>query len=135
MTKKTKQHMNILAGKITVEGLFNWRKVASLLWQAGIDVQTGTVPVERLWANYVCYFPDAATGMKLPWWSLLNDLGYLRFNYRHFNHDDLPAFTRGDSLLAERIDNLVSITRALNRDSAGNCSAALEAPQEAFQDT
>ena len=107
-------------------GLFNWKTVASLLHTANIPMQSGTVPVERLWANYVGFFPEAATGMGRPWWSLLNDLGYLRYNYRHFNHDELPSFTRGDTLLAERIDNLITLTRALRKGTDGAESAAVQ---------
>ena len=120
MTKKVLKHLKVLASKSKVEGLFNWRKVASLLREAGVPMQSGTVPVERLWANYTDFFPEAATGLTREWWDLLNDLGYLRFNYRHFNHSDLPSFTRGDTLLAERIDDLVTLTRALRQAQMGD---------------
>ena len=64
--------------------------------------------------------------MGRPWWNLLNDLGYLRYSYRHFNHDELPSFTRGDTLLAERIDNLITLTRALRKGTDGAESAAVQ---------
>ena len=44
---------------------------------------------------------------------MLARLGYMRFNYRHFNHSTLPTFTDGDALLAERIENLVALTREM----------------------
>ena len=75
-------------------------------------------------------FPGAATGMGRPWWNLLNDLGYLRYNHRHFNHDELPSFTRGDTLLAERIDNLITLTRALRKGTDGTESAAAQSLRE-----
>ena len=67
-------------------------------------MQTGTVPVERLWSNLGDFIPDAARTVSLHWFRLLADLGFLRFNYRHFNHASLPDWTEGDVLLAERID-------------------------------
>ena len=108
-------------------GLLNWASVAALLRAANVQVHAGTVPVERLWANYVDFFPDAATSMGVEWWSLLNQLGYMRYNYRHFNHAELPGFTHGDALLAQRIDSLVTLTRALQQDSAGQSSPVLDA--------
>ena len=119
-----KKQLKILTRSVKLEGLFAWRDVATLLQDASIKVQTGTVCVERLWANYVDFFPEAAKSLSREWWDLLNDLGYLRYNYRHFNHDDLPTFTRGDSLLAERMDNLVTVTRALMSDHAQGAPAS-----------
>ena len=37
----------------------------------------------------------------------------MRFNYRHFNHALLPTFTDGDALLAERVENLIALTREM----------------------
>jgi len=122
ITKQVKNYLKVLGSEITLDGLFNWDAVARLLHQAGIPMQTGTVPVERLWANYIDFFPDAATAMSRSWWDLLNNLGYLRYNYRHYNHDELPTFTRGDALLAERIENLITLTRAMREDQDGNAS-------------
>ena len=44
----------------------------------------------------------------------------MRFNYRHFNHAVLPAFTDGDALLAERIEKLIVLTRELQACSEGD---------------
>ncbi|CAK0812479.1 unnamed protein product, partial [Prorocentrum cordatum] len=112
---KLKQHLRVLVSHLKVEALFKWREVADLLHEAGIDMQSGTVPVERLWANFVRYFPDAARGMSRDWWDLLNNLGYMRYNFRHFNHPRLDPWTRGDALIAERIDNMITLARALQR--------------------
>ena len=91
ITAKVAKHLRGLASSSKLEGLFNWRRVATLLRMANIPMQSGTVPVERLWANYTQFFPEAATGLSREWWDFLNDLGYLRYNYRHFNHDHLPT--------------------------------------------
>ena len=54
-----------------------------------------------------------------------------RYNYRHFNHEHLPTWAEGDALLAERLDSLVSLTRALQADD-GDCEHVLQAVSEAF---
>ena len=69
--------------------------------------------------------------MTRPWWDLLAMLGYMRFNYRHFNHAVLPTFTDGDALLAERVENFVSLTRQLQVDAEGN-NFVLQALQRAL---
>ena len=102
-----------MATRQKIEGLFNWMQVAALFHTTGVPMQTGTVPVERLWSNYVDFFPKAARSLGPHWWGLLNDLGFIRYNYMHFNHSDLPAFARGDVLLAERMDTMVSLARAM----------------------
>ena len=89
---------------------------------AGIPVQTGTVPVERVWSALKSFFPAASRRMSRPWWDLLAMLSYMRFNYRHFNHAVLPSFTDGEALLAERIESLVSLTRELQVEAEGDGS-------------
>ena len=79
------------------------------------------------WVHLGYFFPDAATSMGVEWWSLLNQLGYMRYNYLHFNYAELPDFTHGDALLAQSIDSLVTLTRALQQDSAGQSSPVLDA--------
>ena len=132
VTRKVEKHCKIMMSKLRVEGLFNWAKVARLFHEAGLPMQSATVPVERLWSNYVDYFPDAARGMTLEWWQLLNQLGYMRFNYRHFNRATLPTFTRGDALLSERIENQVMLTRALSSDPGSQATAVLRELQAAM---
>ncbi len=106
--------------------------VAVALWDAGLTVQTGTVPVERTWALFKQALPPAARAMKRPWWDLVMTLAYMRFNYRHFNHTRAPGWTEGDCVLAERIDTLVDLTVAFHAKAEhdGSAFAALE---EAFR--
>ena len=96
--------------------------MAKALRAAGIPVHSGTVPVERLWSQLKDFFPKASRRITLPWWTLLARLSYLRFNYRHFNHAVLPTFTDGDALLAERIENLVALTREMQARADGDDS-------------
>ena len=58
----------------------------------------------------------------------------MRYNDRHFNHAILPTFCQGDALLAERIDDLVSLTRAYH-DGLSAESDMLSSLQAAFEDS
>ena len=120
VTTKVQKHLRNLVSKLQLEGLWHWRRMAQALRQAGIPVHSGTVPVERLWNSLKAFFPEAARQMSRPWWDLLANLSFMRFNYRHFNHSTLPTFAEGDALLGERIDMLVSLTRELQKCSEGD---------------
>ena len=69
--------------------------------------------------------------MRLPWWTLLVSLRFLRFNLRHFSTGSFPTITEGDSLLAEHLDALVVATRLLS-EAAGEDGAALHALRDVF---
>ena len=109
-----------------------WREMARALRAAGITVQSGTVPVERVWSQFKQACPSGAQRMRLPWWTLLAPLCYMRFNYKHFNQASLPSFTEGDALLAERIDGLVAAARAFEADTPGD-EHALRSLQAVFR--
>ena len=131
LTKKIRKQLKLIGSGTGLEGLWNWRSIASHLQTASIPVQTGTVAVERLWANAGDFYPDAANNMALEWWSLLSQLTYVRFNYRHFNQSSLPNWCRGDSLLAQRLDALTSLARALSEDQ--DTLPAISALQATFE--
>ena len=57
---------------LRLRGLWNWRKCAAALHLAGIGVQSGTVPVERLWFSTDQFWPEMARDMHKDWWSLLS---------------------------------------------------------------
>ena len=120
ITKAVRAHLRTLVSHRKLEGLWYWRQMAKALRVAGIPVHSGTVPVERLWSSLKDFFPKASRRMSLQWWNLLARLSYMRFNYRHFNHSVLPTFTDGDALLAERIENLVALTREMEACADGD---------------
>ena len=70
--------------------------------------------------------------MEKLWWQLLMKVCYMRYNYRHFNHATLPAWTEGDALLSERMDALASITRALHNAAGGGDDECIRALQDSF---
>ena len=135
MNKKLRTHLKNLRSFKKVEGLWAWRLVARGLRKAGIPVHTGTVPVERLWAALNSFFPSATRRMEKVWWQLLMKVCYMRYNYRHFNHATLPAWTEGDALLSERMDALASITRALHNAAGGGDDECIRALQDSFAQT
>ena len=59
---------------------------------AGVSVQSGTIPVERLWASLLDMLPGAARDMSESWFALVADLSFLRFNFRHFHHRLIPTW-------------------------------------------
>ena len=128
---KVDAHYKRLLKPLRRKGLWKWRACAQALHRAGIAVHTGTVPVERMWSFLLDVFPKAARTMSPGWFELLADLPYMRVNYRHFNYASLPGWTEGDSLLAERIDMMVSLTRALHAEDSASCPT-LEAVTRAF---
>ena len=52
------------------------------------------------------------------WFSVLANLAYLRYNYRHFHTHMLPSWCEEDSLLAERFENLAGFMKALSDDTS-----------------
>ena len=66
ITAKVRKHLRVLCSSVKPEGLFNWKTVASLLHTADIPMQSGTVPVERLWANYVDFSLERQQGWVAP---------------------------------------------------------------------
>lgn len=110
---KVEAHYNRLVKWLRIEGLWNWRRAALAIRSAGIEMQTGTVAVERLWASLLEYMPRAARTMTEPWFRFISDLMFLRYNYRHFHSGMMPPWADGDALLAERLQNLQFIARAV----------------------
>jgi len=108
---------------ITLRGLWRWQSVALALRRAGMSVQSGTVPVERLWASMLEMFPDAARGISLEWYRMLAMLFFLRFNFRHFHHKLLPTWSENDALLAEKLENVCAAARAM-REEEGEATLA-----------
>ena len=116
--QKVNKHYKRLRKKARLSGLWRWRSAALALHGAGVKVQSGTIPVERLWASMLDLFPRSARLISLEWFSLLSALSFLRDNYRHLHAALLPNWTEADSLLSERIDNLAAAARVLSEDDS-----------------
>ena len=111
-------HYKRLIKPLRVQGLWAWRKVALAMIDAGLPMQTGTVPVERLWAGTLGMFPDQARSVSEAWFSFLADISYLRHTYRHYNRQCLPVWTKGDALLAERLDGWGTLLERVQQSRA-----------------
>eukprot|EP00973_Karenia_brevis_P029687 4094586-Karenia_brevis.AAC.1 len=72
-------------------------------------MQTGTVPVERLWGTLLNFFPPQMRFADHVWMLFLLDLAFLRFNWMHFHGHGLaaPAWAAGDTRLQQRADALL----------------------------
>ncbi|CAJ1370556.1 unnamed protein product [Effrenium voratum] len=89
------------------------REAALALHAAGIESHSGTIPVERLWANIGRFIPKEATNISEAWWSFLSNLAFLRFNYRHFHKHGLPGWAREDTLVHEQVEGVMKLAEAV----------------------
>ena len=132
MTKKLKAHYKRLQRNLREEGLWNWRKVALALHEAGLALQTGTVPVERLWAVLDQFLPAGARRIGKVWFTFLADLMFLRCAYLHFNGRVLPAWSRDDSLMASQVDSLLQIAKELQAEPSHQEPLILQALSDVY---
>ena len=87
--------------------MLQWQLAAWALLQAQEEVvHSGTMPCERMWANFSNMLPKESRTISKPWFQLLNSLGYLRINYKFFNRKEIPSWCESDPLLAENLDDL-----------------------------
>ena len=93
---------------------------------AGLPMQTGTVPVERLWSTAQCILPSQARNMRLPWFRFLADMAYLRINFQHFNGPSLPGWCRNDAVLKESFNSLLSCALSFSQAAGGERAGPLQ---------
>jgi len=108
LTPRVLAHYRRLLAPTRLEGLWRWREVAEALHAGGIQMQTGTAAVERLWSGLQAMFQPTITRMTPQWFSVLSMMAFSRYKYRHFHRRRNPAWTDNDSLLAERLDDIRS---------------------------
>ncbi|CAK0897917.1 unnamed protein product, partial [Prorocentrum cordatum] len=119
IAKKVRDHIRRMRRRVKVEGPMNWREVALAARQAGIPVQSGTLPVERPWSCLEDRMPSAARGASLRWFRVLSMVMFLRYNYAHFNKDNLPTMADRDHLLGQRLATIAMLARAANEPDQG----------------
>ena len=129
----SKVYKTILTDRVK-DSLWNWRKIARALRLTGIPFASGTTPVERHWSNAAAFFNNAGVNMSERWFTFLSNLAFLRYNYRHFHKCTLPSWCRSDSLLSERSEMLLHITRQLQQPGSSAISEALAAAFHEVQD-
>jgi hypothetical protein len=126
-SSKVRAHYHRLKGRVRQFGMLRWRSAALALHTAGISVHSGTVPVERLWANIGDFFPKSATRMSADWFAFTANLAFLRFNYRHFHKVGLPPWALDDVLLHERMESSLHTAQMLllENTAAGDLAQTL----------
>ena len=112
-TAKVAAHYARMRAPIRLQGFMRWREAALALHAAGIEAHSGTVPVERLWANIGSFIAAEATNISEAWWTFLANLSYLRSNYRHFHKRGLPGWAREDTLVHEQVEGIMKLAEAV----------------------
>ena len=110
---KTDAHYKRLLKPLRLEGLWQWREVALAIREAGIPVQSGTIPCERCWALLKQMFPAVGKRITKRWYDIVAQLAFLRYNYRHYATKHFPGWTDRDSLLSQRIEALAMYAVAM----------------------
>lgn len=105
ITKKVRAHCPRLREPVRTEGLMTWRRMALATRKAGLAVHCGTVAVERMWAILKSMLPPPVRCVSFRWFSVLAQFMHIRYNHSHF-HPELPVFTDGDPLMAQRMSTL-----------------------------
>ena len=106
-------------GKMAVGGLMAWRAVALGIRRAGIPIQSGNVPVERLWSILESMMPPAGRTVSPRWFNVLAMLMYVRFNFGHFkDRSTAGKFARGDPLLQQRLETFLSLVHTVTEDAS-----------------
>ncbi|CAK0788185.1 unnamed protein product, partial [Prorocentrum cordatum] len=115
-TAMVRAHYRRLLKPLRVEGLWAWQSAAPAIRAAGVPVQSGTVPVERLWECLKGVLPRGARTVSLRWFNVLGQLAFLQFNYRHYGAGRLPPWAERDALLAQRLEAVVMLGVELEDD-------------------
>ena len=115
-TQKVAMHYQRLLRPLRIEGLWRWRRVALATREAGVPVQSGTLPTERFWSVLKQMLPPAGRHLTKRWFELLLGLCYLRYNYQLFNSRRFKGWMHNDTLLAQRIDVLAAAVAAMESD-------------------
>ena len=125
-TTKVAAHYARMRAPIRLQGFMRWREAALALHAAGIEAHSGTVPVERLWANIGSFIAAEATNVSEAWWTFLANLSDLRFNYRHFHKRGLPGWAREDTLVHEQVEGIMKLAEAVLFGGGDSLAAELE---------
>ena len=111
-TSKVAKHYRRLLKPLYLEGLMKWRRCALGLHRAGLPVHSGTICVERQWAQNRSYWPPQTRQVTEPTFHLLSDMCFLRFQWTHYHKPSGPSWTRGDVLLQQRALEMLAMLEA-----------------------
>ena len=113
MIRKVKAYLKRLLRPLRLEGLWAWAEITAEVHKAGIPVQSGTVPVERVWTWIKKLLPTAATSISLRWFRVLMMVGFMRYNYVHFTKDSFHDWIDKDYILGHQLEMASSLCTKL----------------------
>ena len=118
--KKVAAHFKRLRKPLRVEGMMMWRAVALATREAGIPVQSGTVPVERLWSCLSSMLPSGAQCISIRWFNVLSNLMFLRYTMRHVAARSMLGVAEGDALVPQRLQVHTLLAQAASEPEGGD---------------
>ena len=68
---KVKAHYDRLLKPLRLEGLWRWHEIAMHILEAGVPMQTGTIPAERFWAALLEMLPAKTRNVSQEWFEML----------------------------------------------------------------
>lgn len=115
---RVRKHYQKFRRPVHLQGLFSWQQAAQDLHSAGYaldgPVHSGTIACERLWALMSGMIPVSARRISPAWFSWISKLCFVRCCALHARRKKtLPAWARGDVLLAQRLSTLSTDFAAL----------------------
>ena len=124
---KLKEEYRRLVKPLCLRGLFKWRRCALALRRAGLSVQSGTIPVERHWSQFITLFPPATKRVSLKVFKLFAGLAMLRFNWVHYHKPWCPPWACSDTLLQQKADAVLESEgmAALQKELTEICTGAV----------
>ena len=124
---KLKGEYRRLVKPLCLRGLFKWRRCALAMLRAGLSVQSGTIPVERHWSQFITLFPPATKRVSLKVFKLFAGLAMLRFNWVHYHKPWCPPWACSDTLLQQKADAVLESEgmAALQNELTEICTGAV----------
>ena len=133
ITKKVMAHFKRLRKPSAVEGMMQWRTVTLATRGANIPLQSGTVPVERLWAGLDAMLPREGRKVSLRCFNAISQLMFLRVNLRHYASRNLLGVMEQDPLLAQRLKTMSMLVRSISDGSLNDGTAHLQSSFDPFE--
>jgi len=127
-TAKVRDHYRRLRHQLYMEGLSKWRSCALQLHKAQLSVQSGTIPVERLWSYFVSLWPQQSRNVTETTFEFFSLIGFLRYNYAHYHKHEQSQepWARRDPLLQQKIADFHNLLRAATSGEMTDLQQAIE---------
>ena len=134
VTSKVRAHFKRMLKRLRVEGFFAWRQAAQATLEAGVPVQSGTIPVERYWSCLLTYLPTSSQFISLQWYHILSGLAFVKYNFQHFAGDSLVGSVERDAEMEAKIRTATMLARALHESEEHLRAKHLDSLFDPFRD-